>query len=406
MANNNYIVDLLVTGTQTITVTDDGSGSDWLTVQGVYATQTDLRLSWNDDGFGNSTEAMGLYFFPNNTGHRLVVEGLIENIRGSNGLDFIQGNEVGNILYGDATETGPGDANSIYGYDGNDTMFGGAGSDWLGGGNDNDLMFGNDGVDTIIGGAGADTVIGGAGADLLSGGGNAHDLISYSGSTLGVTIAITYGAATTGHGGHAEGDNIAGFADVAGSSRGDVIYDTVKTTIAFGYNDNVFYGGFGNDKLYLGGGNDTGRGGNDADLILGEQGNDLLMGEQGTDTLRGGVGADVLFGGTEADTFQFTSHLESTVAAAGRDSIRDFSTAEGDRIDLSLIDAKTHTAGNDAFTFIGDAAFVAGVDGQLRAVTYGSGWLVTGDLNGDRIADFGIYVVSPTALTAGDFILY
>ncbi len=302
--------------------------------------------------------------------------------------------------------SGPGGADSIFGFDGNDTIYGGAGEDSIGGANGDDLLFGDDGADTISGGEGRDTVIGGAGADVLSGGGDAHDLVSYSGSTLGVTIAITYGTATTGHGGHAEGDSITGFADVAGSSRGDVIYDTVKGTIAFGYNDNVFYGGFGNDKLYLGGGNDTGHGGNDADLILGEQGNDLLMGEQGTDTLRGGVGADVLFGGTEADTFQFTSHLESTVAAPGRDSIRDFSAAEGDHIDLSLIDAKTHTAGNDAFTFIGDAAFVAGVDGQLRAVAYGGGWLVTGDLNGDRIADFGIYVVSSTALTAGDFILY
>ena len=405
MTDNTYFIDLLATGTTTITVDDDGIGSDWLVFSGVYAAPTDIRLSWYADA-GVSTQASGSYFNPGNIGHRLVVNGLIENVRGSNGADFIQGNEQNNILYGDNLSSGPGGADSIFGFDGNDTIYGGAGDDSIGGANGDDLLFGDDGADTISGGEGRDTVIGGAGADVLSGGGDAHDLVSYSGSTLGVTIAITYGTATTGHGGHAEGDSITGFADVAGSSRGDVIYDTVKGTIAFGYNDNVFYGGFGNDKLYLGGGNDTGHGGNDADLILGEQGNDLLMGEQGTDTLRGGVGADVLFGGTEADTFQFTSHLESTVAAPGRDSIRDFSTAEGDHIDLSLIDAKTHTAGNDAFTFIGDAAFVAGVDGQLRAVTYGSGWLVTGDLNGDRIADFGIYVVSPTALTAGDFILY
>ena len=39
------------------------------------------------------------------------------------------------------------------------------------------------------------------------------------------------------------------------------------------------------------------------------------------------------------------------------DTLVDFSHAQGDTFDLSAIDANTATAGNQAFTFIGEAAF-------------------------------------------------
>jgi serralysin len=405
MANNTYVVDLLVTGTQTITINDDGTGIDWLVIQGTYPTQTDLRLSWTTDAFGNSTSGMGLYFNPLNTGHRLVVNGFIENIRGSNGLDFIQGNEAGNVLFGDAAASGPGDADSLYGYDGNDTIYGGVGNDWIGGGNDNDRMFGNDGDDTISGGGGIDTVTGGAGADEMSGGSNWGDMLSYAGSGVGVRVDITYGSTTIGIGGHAQGDEIYGFTHVTGSNGADTIVDTVAGTIGGGMNDNAFYGGRGNDRLYMGGGADTAMGGDGNDRLFGEGDRDTLMGEAGNDILRGGAGADQLYGGADADEFEFAALADSTVAGAGRDTIRDFVAADGDRIDLSLIDARASTAGNNAFSFIGNAAFSLGVEGQLRVVQSGAGWVVSGDVNGDRTADFAIYVLSPVALGVGDFIL-
>ncbi|HEY7384825.1 MAG TPA: matrixin, partial [Beijerinckiaceae bacterium] len=76
-----------------------------------------------------------------------------------------------------------------------------------------------------------------------------------------------------------------------------------------------------------------------------------------------------------------------------------FSRSQRDKIDLRTIDADTDgTAGNQAFRFIGGAAF-SGVDGQLRF----SGGLLQGDTNGDRVADFEVRIVG--ALVAGDVLL-
>lgn len=402
MTNNIYIVDQLVTGTLTITVTDDGFGDDWLTIQGVHNLQTDLRLAWSTDGFGNATEAMGFYFFPDNIGHRLVIEGVIENIRGSNGLDYIQGNELANILFGDQAARGMGDADSVYGYDGNDTLYGGAGNDDIGGGDDDDLMMGGAGVDTISGGDGLDTVVGGAAADVLAGGGNVGDMVSYVGSNAGVRINITHGSATTGIGGHAAGDQVFGFTDVTGSDHADILRDTVKSTIAFGYNDNRFLGGAGGDRLELGGGNDQGYGGAGSDLIFGESGNDTLYGDAGTDSLRGGKGADQLYGGSAADRFVFATMSESTVALAGRDTIRDFSRAEADLIDLSLFNVNTGAGG--AFVWRGTQAFT-GTEAEVRWKVSGSNIVVLADHNGDGSADLAIVVRNMTNLFASDLLL-
>lgn len=402
MANDIYILDQLVTGTLTVTVTDDGTGSDWLTVQGVYNLQTDLRLAWSTDAFGNADEAMGLYFLPDNIGHRLVIEGVIENIRGSNGLDYIQGNERANILYGDQAAGGLGDADSIYGYDGRDTIYGGAGNDDIGGGNDDDLMVGGAGVDSISGGGGVDTVIGGAGADVLAGGSSPGDMVSYAGSNAGVRIAITFGSATTGIGGHAAGDQVFGFSDVTGSDHADILRDTVKTTIGFGNNDNRFFGAAGNDRLELGGGNDQGRGGTGRDLIFGEVGNDTLFGDAGADTLRGGEGADQLFGGSAADRFVFALASESTPALAGRDTIRDFSRAEADRIDLSLFNVNPGSGG--AFAWRGSLGFT-GTAAEVRWTVSGGNVMVLADQNGDGTADLAVVVQGMASLLASDFIL-
>jgi serralysin len=66
---------------------------------------------------------------------------------------------------------------------------------------------------------------------------------------------------------------------------------------------------------------------------------------------------------------------------------------------LRTIDADIDgTAGNQAFRFIGSAAF-SGVDGQLRF----AGGLLQGDTNGDRVADLEVRIVG--ALLAGDILL-
>ncbi len=81
------------------------------------------------------------------------------------------------------------------------------------------------------------------------------------------------------------------------------------------------------------------------------------------------------------------------------DHIMDFSSAEGDKISLSRIDANSIAAGNQAFTYIGAGAFT-GVAGQLKYV----GGFIQGDTNGDRAADFMIEC-NAFNLSASDFYL-
>lgn len=403
MADDTYTIDTLATGGATVTVADDGTGTDWLVYQGTYGIATDITLSWTAS-FGVATAAAGLYFSIPSLGSRLIVTGAIENARGSAGSDAITGNELDNLLLGDPTATGAGLADTISAAAGNDTVYGGAGADQIGGADGSDLLFGDAGNDTLSGGAGIDTLAGGAGADSLAGGSDAGDTLSYAASSAGIAVTLTAGASTTGAGGDAAGDTIFGFTHVIGSRFADTIRDSVAGTVGSGANANRFAGGGGNDRLFLGGDADTGEGEAGNDILSGGAGNDTLFGGTGRDTIEGGAGADRQEGGTGADSFVFRALSDSTAAAAGRDTILDFGRAEGDLIALRLLDARDSTAANEAFRFIGTAAF-SGAEGELRAVRAGAGVIVSADTDGDRAADFAIRVLGTTSLAAGDFTL-
>jgi Ca2+-binding RTX toxin-like protein len=147
---------------------------------------------------------------------------------------------------------------------------------------------------------------------------------------------------------------------------------------------------------------DTVSGRDGHDTILGLGGDDILSGDAGNDTLTGGAGADRLTGGLGKDEFVYNLASESTAAA--RDVITDFSRSQNDKINLSGIDANVLVANNQAFTFIGAAAF-SGVAGQLRFEQIGGNTFVSGDTNGDRVADFQIELTGPVTPVASDFVL-
>jgi len=78
-------------------------------------------------------------------------------------------------------------------------------------------------------------------------------------------------------------------------------------------------------------------------------------------------------------------------------------------IDLSRIDANVLIAGDQAFNFIGSAAFGNNA-GELRFENISLGgpiWLVQGDTDGNGVSDFEVVlVISPAdPITSGDFIL-
>jgi len=136
-------------------------------------------------------------------------------------------------------------------------------------------------------------------------------------------------------------------------------------------------------------------GGAGADVLIGGDNEDLLLGGGSKDTLTGGAGNDV---------FRYDNVSDST-PGAGADEIEDFQL--GDLIDLSRIDANSTLAGDQAFSFIGNAAF-GNQAGQLRFENQsGNTWLVQGDTDGNGVADFELIVVVTDSdpITAPDFLL-
>lgn len=123
-------------------------------------------------------------------------------------------------------------------------------------------------------------------------------------------------------------------------------------------------------------------GGAGADTIIGNEAGNLLHGNAGNDRIVGGRGGDDMYGGSGADVFVFDALLESH--AGNQDRIRDFATGI-DKIDLSMIDADSRRAGDQAFSAV--SAFT-GAAGQA-VFSYADGiTTISLDGNGDRAADF------------------
>ncbi|UPY35439.1 Calx-beta domain-containing protein [Sediminicoccus sp. KRV36] len=134
-----------------------------------------------------------------------------------------------------------------------------------------------------------------------------------------------------------------------------------------------------------------GQGGND--LLDGAGGDDVLDGGNGNDTLIGGAGKDRLTGGANADTFRFDDVFD-----ADGDVITDFTVAQGDKVDLQLMDADSNTLGDEAFAFIGAGA-LTGLAGELR---FDAG-ILEGDVDGNGIADFQVQITGVASLASTNF---
>lgn len=135
--------------------------------------------------------------------------------------------------------------------------------------------------------------------------------------------------------------------------------------------------------------------------VEGFEGNDRLVGNQFKNLLIGGLDRDTMTGGDGADTFLLQDTHDSI--AGSRDFITDFVHAQHDKISLFNIDADTVTADDQAFHFIGKAAF-GGTAGELRVEKHRANVIVSGDVDGDGVADFEI-AVHTAHLVKGDFVL-
>ena len=308
----------------------------------------------------------------------------IEGAIGSTYADELIGDSRGNMLSGEG---------------GDDVLDGGPGQDTLSGGA---------GSDSLDGGVGNDRLDGGAGADVLSGRWGT-DIATYESAAGGV---VAYLANNGPNAGDAAGDIFDGIENLEGSAFDDVLVGANTGNLLRGLSgadtltgyggDDTLEGGWGDDALNGGADNDALYGGAGNDGLIGSAGDDLLAGGEGADVLTGGAGRDVLTGGAEADRFVYLAVTDSAPTGAGRDRITDF--GPGDRINLSAIDADATTAANEAFAFIGTAAFHH-IAGELRQFASGGNTIVAADVNGDAVADLHILLVGALPLTAGNFLL-
>ena len=168
-------------------------------------------------------------------------------------------------------------------------------------------------------------------------------------------------------------------------------------------NDKVL-GGDGADHVSGGAGDDMVNGDLGDDTLTGDAGNDKVSGGAGDDSLSGGSGKDLLTGGLGADHFVFADGDLSGTSLKTADRITDFSHAQGDMIDLSGIDADTVTAGHQSFAFIGTAAF-SHTAGELHLDIGSKAMLLSGDTNGDGLADFAIRIDGTTPIELADLVL-
>lgn len=376
------------------------------------------------------------------------------------------GDDILHSLAGDDIVFGNGGNDTVFGYLGDDLIFGGDGHDWLGGEQGNDTLSGGTGRDTLIGGPGNDLLSGDGQDDFLAGGdgadtmdgGSGIDTASYFGASGGMVVNLLYGTAS-------DGDVLMNIENVIGSKQADILVgDHGANEIDGQAGNDILIGNGGDDTLKPGAGNDVvsgnsgidmvsyagiegagvtidlsagtairvispgrwfkvetdtlsgieaahGSNGNDilvgdaqSNLLIGDFGDDTLNGDSGNDTLNGGSGIDMMTGGPGADRFVFT--VKDLVTNPGPDwgTITDFSSAQGDRIDLSELENWY-----GLMSYVGTAPF-SGNPGnpQLRIMAQTFGATTLGiDVDGDGTEDGMIEVLWQgfTPLSEADFIL-
>ena len=250
-----------------------------------------------------------------------------------NGIENLTGSIYADTLWGDDG------LNKLMGMDGNDRLKGFGGADSLYGGNGNDTLHGMDGPDVLRGDSGNDTLDGGAASYTMIGG-------------VGNDIYIV----------DAGGDVVA---EVIGQG-----FDRVQTSVSYSLAP-------GSEVEVLETTDPTAATAID---LVGNEYHNTITGNDGVNVIIGGLGIDTLRGNGGGDAF-----LWSSVAEVGSDDVVDYSSAQGDVLHFTNIDADDTLPGNQDFTFIGTAVFTA--PGQINWFTNGTDTFIQLNTDADLAAD-------------------
>ncbi|TNF82579.1 matrixin family metalloprotease [Pseudomonas sp. ICMP22404] len=340
---------------------------------GLGANLENLTLIGNDNinGLGNALDNV----LTGNAGNNVLVGGAgADTLIGGTGNDTYVVDNIGDVISEESTLAGEIDivrSSVSWGLGANLenlTLIGNDNINGLGNALDN-VLTGNAGNNVLVGGAGADTLIGGTGND------------TYVVDNIGDTVTEL---ADEGH---------------------DLVRTSVSYTLSANVEDGQLVGlsainltGNALDNSLIGNGAANVLNGLDgADILDGGADNDQLDGGAGNDVLIGGIGTDTLTGGTGADSFMFGALNELGIGNA-RDIILDFSQLQGDKLDLSKLDANILAAGINQFSFIDSADFSGA--GQLRFVDH----VLSGNIDGNLGADFEIQLVGVNTFSASDLV--
>jgi Ca2+-binding RTX toxin-like protein len=376
-------------GDTTIELGGEGSDTVHAAITWTLAANLDILVqegSANIDGTGNGLANL---MYGNSGANTLSGGGGADLIKGGLGDDTLLGG-VGDdqLIGGDGTDNldGQSDNDRLDGGIGNDTLAGGTGNDILDGGTDNDTLDGGTGNDQLTGGSGIDQLAGGDGNDVLDGGTGADAMTGGLGDdTYYVDDAGDTTVEAAGQG-----------SDIVRTALTWTLADNMEILIQEGSADINGTGNASANSINANGGNN---------VLDGLAGDDVIKGLGGNDTLIGGTGADILVGGAGADTFVvrqesvIQSHLGGTLEI---DTVNDLILAQGDKLDLSAIDADSSTGADDAFHLVGAFTHHAG---EMTLVFGGGITTLQLDVDGDGAADYRMKITGDVRLDSGGWIL-
>ncbi|MBC7954127.1 MAG: hypothetical protein H7Z12_20205 [Rhodospirillaceae bacterium] len=318
--------DILYGGAGSNVTLDGGTGTDWLSFNGIGATVVNGATVLADWTGYAGTDVNGVSLTLSATGGGTATHGAdTDSVAGIEHLIGSYGNDTLDVhLYTGITHTlyGLGGNDSLLGADGADTIYGGAGNDWVSGNAGNDIINLGSTEDTAIAATIAYTsaqgvaytvnnwVDGGAGADTITG-------------TIGNDYIYVRTAEYSDGAGNSESFSGGAGIDVADFSSFTANMIITSTDAKIGSLTVADFSGI--EEVITGSGNDS---------ITGTTANETFRAGNGTNTVSAGGGNDSLFGGTGTDYLYSTAGTSNTAYLNGGAGYNEYSqTTSVDTID-------------------------------------------------------------------------